>query len=71
MVSIIMFLTNWVNTHDIKTAFSADIKSCNGRSSCLPASAGIVELWAILVAAVLNMVVEMQRLRMGNNRVKQ
>lgn len=45
------------STHDINTAFSADIKSCNGRNSVFPAREGIVELWAIFDAADLNMVV--------------
>lgn len=44
-----------LHTHDMRTAFSAVIRSCRGRKSWLPASAGIVELCAILVAAVLNM----------------
>ena len=42
-------------THDINTAFSAVIRSCNGRNSVFPARDGMVELWAIFVAAVLNM----------------
>jgi hypothetical protein len=43
-------------TYDCRTAFSDVITSWSNLRSLLPASAGIVELWAILVAADLNMV---------------
>jgi len=42
------------NTNDINNVFSAVIRSCKG---WLPPRDGIVELCAILVAAVLNMMV--------------
>lgn len=44
-------------THDMRTAFSAVIKSCSGLKSLFPPKAGSVELWAIFAAAVLNMMV--------------
>ena len=43
-------------TNEVKTDFSAVIRSCNGRKSLLPPIDGIVELCAIFVAAVLNIV---------------
>ena len=42
----------------MRTDFSAVIKSCKGRKSWFPPKAGKVELWAIFVAAVLNMMVD-------------
>ena len=48
------------NTHDINTAFSAVMRSCRGLKSEFPPKDGRVELWAIFVAAVLNIVVAVE-----------
>jgi hypothetical protein len=42
--------------YDETIAFSAVIRSWSGRKSLFPAKAGIVELWASLVAADLNII---------------
>jgi hypothetical protein len=43
------------DTYEMRTAFSAVMRSCNGLKSLFPARDGNVELCAILVTAVLNM----------------
>ena len=57
MLDVKLGLSRYIYTHDMRTAFSAVIKSCSGLRSWFPPKAGSVELWAIFVAAVLNMMV--------------
>lgn len=56
-----------LSTYDIRTVFSALIKSCNGRRSLFPPNAGIVELCAILVAADRNILYVLTLVREVND----
>src|ERR1700730_4001989 len=56
-VIVLKLLRRWrCDAYELRTAFSALMRSCNGLKSLFPPSAGIVELWASLVAALLNIV---------------